>query len=331
MRPQLVIGVCCLGFPKRARRGGAVQGESRWNAPRSTADLEALWCQPPRAYQPAQQPPTTLLGTAGRQPPESRVALWPPDSLVAAKASMKRPCAGVDSLGGPAQKQAVRNDYARATRYFELRCGRHELWYWARGVEGVCWTDASLIASREELVAILDRLPATRLPPFGAIVQLMAACRGKKIRITWLDPSKDERENLRAPCILESSGKRIRQRQRVWLFSTPEAISAAVVRLGGLPEELGDLLGYARSLPVLASVLLSAPGELTCPEGMVGFLGRGDLLEQELNHPAGHAKYPTVLEDLALLSSSLAVLPPGTLGFRLATALAADQLAAPVG
>lgn len=115
------------------------------------------------------------------------------------------------------------------------------------------------------------------------------------------------------------------------LFSTPEAISAAVVRLGGLPEELADLLGYARSLPVLSSVLLSAPGEITYPEGMVGFLGRGDLLEQELNHPAGHEKYPTVLEDLALLSRSLDVLPPGTLGSRLATALAAEQLAAPVG
>src|ERR1700687_3500648 len=97
------------------------------------------------------------------------------------------------------------NKRERLVQYFALRCGHKEFWRWGQESGSVVWADGSLVASREELVAILSYLQATGLPPFGAIAHLVAGCRGHKITIVWQEPSEDEHRNLRVPCSMESS------------------------------------------------------------------------------------------------------------------------------
>src|SRR4051812_3360322 len=50
-------------------------------------------------------------------------------------------------------------------------------WRWSRDAKTVEWRDGRTIAFREEVTAILQRLAPTGLPPFGAIVLLLAALR----------------------------------------------------------------------------------------------------------------------------------------------------------
>ncbi len=55
----------------------------------------------------------------------------------------------------------------------------HVPWKWAEGGAVLVWRDGSTIGFREEIVQILEWLAPNGLPPFGAIVFLLAACRGK--------------------------------------------------------------------------------------------------------------------------------------------------------
>jgi len=53
------------------------------------------------------------------------------------------------------------------------------LWRWSENGAVLVWRDGSTIAFREEIVQILTALASNGLPSFGAIVFLLAACRGK--------------------------------------------------------------------------------------------------------------------------------------------------------
>ena len=53
------------------------------------------------------------------------------------------------------------------------------LWRWTENGAVLVWRDGSTIAFREEIVQILEWLAPNGLPSFGAIVFLLAACRGK--------------------------------------------------------------------------------------------------------------------------------------------------------
>jgi hypothetical protein len=69
----------------------------------------------------------------------------------------------------PERQQAI--DY--------LRAPAHGLWHWAENGVVVVWQDGTTVAFREEIVRILEWLAPNGLPSFGAIVFLLAACRGK--------------------------------------------------------------------------------------------------------------------------------------------------------
>src|SRR5690349_12503738 len=65
------------------------------------------------------------------------------------------------------------------------------LWRWAEDGKVLTWYDGSTIAFKEEIQLILERLAPGGFPPFGAIVFLLAACRGKLATVEQLmtDPS----------------------------------------------------------------------------------------------------------------------------------------------
>ena len=50
-------------------------------------------------------------------------------------------------------------------------------WKWSENGRVVVWQDGTTIAFRQEIVFVLDRLAPAGLPPFGALVLLLAACR----------------------------------------------------------------------------------------------------------------------------------------------------------
>jgi len=67
-----------------------------------------------------------------------------------------------------------------------LRAPANRLWRWAEDGAVLVWRDGGTIAFREEIAQILEWLAPNGLPPFGAIVFLLAACRGKTPEVTDL-------------------------------------------------------------------------------------------------------------------------------------------------
>jgi len=64
-----------------------------------------------------------------------------------------------------------------ALEYF--RAPLHGPWSWAEDGGVLVWQDGSTIAFREEILQILEWLAPRGWPPFGSLVFLLAACRGK--------------------------------------------------------------------------------------------------------------------------------------------------------
>jgi hypothetical protein len=65
-----------------------------------------------------------------------------------------------------------------------LRAPANGLWHWAESGAVLVWHDGSTVAFREEILQILEWLAPNGLPSFGAIVFLLAACRGKVPQVT---------------------------------------------------------------------------------------------------------------------------------------------------
>lgn len=68
-------------------------------------------------------------------------------------------------------------DRQQALEY--LRAPAESVWRWAEHGAVLTWCDGTTIAFRDEVRQVLEWLAPNGLPPFGAIVFLLAACRGK--------------------------------------------------------------------------------------------------------------------------------------------------------
>jgi len=64
-----------------------------------------------------------------------------------------------------------------AIRY--LKSPREGLWSWQDEGETLVWLDGTTIAFRQEIESILEALQPSGFPTFGALVLVLAACRGK--------------------------------------------------------------------------------------------------------------------------------------------------------
>ena len=65
---------------------------------------------------------------------------------------------------------------ALAQPYFSPSAAR-SFWQWAEGTQVVAWADGATLAFRGEVEAVVSRLAPRGVPPFDAIVLLLAACR----------------------------------------------------------------------------------------------------------------------------------------------------------
>jgi MoxR-vWA-beta-propeller ternary system domain bpX0/MoxR-vWA-beta-propeller ternary system domain bpX1 len=64
-----------------------------------------------------------------------------------------------------------------AVDYF--RCTPDDPWRWAEQGKVLVWCDGTTVAFQEEVASILESLAPAGLPPFRAVMVLIAACRGK--------------------------------------------------------------------------------------------------------------------------------------------------------
>lgn len=214
------------------------------------------------------------------------------------------------------------NQRDRALRYFTLQRGSEDFWRWASDCS-IQWCDGSIVVSRDELIGVLRHLAPVGLPPFSALVHLLAGCRGRKLEISWEEPTADHQLGCRVPCTIASEGNLVSQCQRVLLFGSPESISAATIRLAHLPRDLDGLLENPKILSELAVLVFCDLKSPAVSEGIINLLASDALSAEELNHPQCNHKYPSIIEDLALLGKSFEKLPGKELFQNMTNALTA--------
>src|SRR5262245_52855330 len=130
-----------------------------------------------------------------------------------------------------------------------LRAPSGSLWRWAENGAVLIWCDGSTIAFREEIVQILEWLAPNGLPPFGAIVFLLAACKGK------IPTAKDIRAEPLAwipATSLGGNNSAVMQTVRRQLLLQLEAALAQLEKMSKLPSEL---LSGLKSKCVLAEAV----------------------------------------------------------------------------
>jgi len=113
-----------------------------------------------------------------------------------------------------------------AVRY--LKSPREGLWSWQDEGEALVWCDGTTVAFRQEIETILEALQPNGFPSFGALVLLLAACRGRIPSAEMLLGQTGKRQ--RALEILEVMEQEMRE-------DLPEPLEA-LQRVSELPETL---------------------------------------------------------------------------------------------
>lgn len=117
-------------------------------------------------------------------------------------------------------------------------------WRWEDGGRALVWRDGATIAFREELEAIFERLTPGGLPPFSALVCVLAACRGR-----YLDfPAKAE---------MAADGKQMPLAGFSDVLSARAEMLAVeqLRKLAALPREV---IGQTRGKALLAQIVFEA-------------------------------------------------------------------------
>src|SRR6266536_5695904 len=125
----------------------------------------------------------------------------------------------------------MNSDRQQAIEY--LRAPAGGLWRWADNGAVLVWHDGSTIAFREEIRQILEWLAPNGLPSFGAIVFLLAACRGKTPNVT--DIVTEARVPL-PPRMGQDAATLLTARQQL-----KAQLEAALVQLGRVSQLANEL------------------------------------------------------------------------------------------
>lgn len=123
----------------------------------------------------------------------------------------------------PDRQQAIQ--YARA--------GADCLWRWADHGSVLVWHDGTTLAFKEEILQILESLAPDGLPPLGALVLLLAACRGK---VPVVDDFLPRAVNAQPPRLDEPAA--FLGQVRLQLSAQLQAALRHLEGVSRLPEEL---------------------------------------------------------------------------------------------
>ncbi|HEV7406103.1 MAG TPA: hypothetical protein VGO11_24365 [Chthoniobacteraceae bacterium] len=176
-------------------------------------------------------------------------------------------------------------------------------WRWVDAGEVIAWSDGTTIVFGAEVAFVLEWLIPHGWPPFGALVWLFAACRGK------LPPAAADEPRRAGPHDL---GRRLREMLAV--------VEAGLSNIAKLPEAVR---ASPKAKAVLAETIFervgTKPGEPALRQAAVELLRSGELTDRELNlcyvpPAAGQGEFET-------LYHGLKVLTPESLALRLRTGL----------
>jgi hypothetical protein len=199
----------------------------------------------------------------------------------------------------------MNRDRTEAIRY--LSAPNRGLWRWAEDASVIIWNDDSTVAFREEIVPILQTLAPRALPPFGAVVLLLAACRGKVPTIQDCGPQATDRPQLRAQILSD-----LEQLQRIaHLPADLRSHRHARRRLAEAVFEFTQTVRHTRGDAVLTA-LKSTSDPLT---------------EAELFEPMPLDLHGSQQRQIHLVASGLRSLPLDSLALRLRIGL--DELPNP--
>jgi hypothetical protein len=178
-------------------------------------------------------------------------------------------------------------DRQQALEY--LRAPANGFWRWAEQGNVLVWRDGGTLAFREEIVQIVGCLAPGGLPPFGAVVFLLAACRGKLPAVDEItspanvaSASATGRDAARDAALLQGA----RRQLRVQL----EAAVSELAKVARLPAELNSGIKakcvLAETVFEPAKVERQADGRAIL-RGMAGPMSDEELTDPELADATG--------------------------------------------
>src|SRR4051812_3188894 len=198
-----------------------------------------------------------------------------------------------------------------ALEYF--RAPLHGPWSWAEDGGVLVWQDGSTIAFREEILQILEWLAPRGWPPFGSLVFLLAACRGKLPAIT---------DFLRESGVPATSGKAksfILTANKQQLLAQIQESLDQLDRLSRFPAEL---LSGLKSKCVLAEAVFEASTverHIQTRSVLKEFLE--PISDSELIEAPPGALGPRLVRQLHLIAQGLKLHTTDSLRLRLQTGL----------
>lgn len=128
-----------------------------------------------------------------------------------------------------------------------LRAPANGLWHWAENGAVLVWRDGGTIAFREEVIQLIEWLAPNGLPPFGALVFLLAACRGKFPNVA--DIVKESGEPL-SPSMGKDAGLLVAARKQL-----KAQLEAAISQLARVPQLATDLNSGIKAKRLLAEAV----------------------------------------------------------------------------
>ena len=189
-------------------------------------------------------------------------------------------------------------------------------WRWADDGDVIAWSDGTTIVFREELAFVLEWLIPHGWPPFGALVWLLAACRGK------LPPSSGGGDFPGSTMLtLDADGDQLSFGTfRNHLRALQAGVESGLAAVARLPEVVRR---SQKAKAVLAETVFggneSEAGAQSLLRAVVAVLRSGALTDGMLNHPS--TPPPTTQGEFKALHEGLIGITAESLALRLRTGL----------
>jgi hypothetical protein len=204
----------------------------------------------------------------------------------------------------PERQQAI--SYLQAPAYAP--------WRWAENGNVLVWWDGSTVAFREEVTQILQWLAPNNLPPFGAIVLMLAACRGKFPTVISMigDPAASLSPEAGSKAALLLTARRQLTAQ----------LQAALVELGKLSKLPPELNTGMKAKCILAEAIFETARVERFIDARSVLSGmREPFSEHELNPEGDNARAANLVRQLHIVAEGLKPHTPESLALRLRTGL----------
>ncbi len=195
-----------------------------------------------------------------------------------------------------------------------LRASVNSPWRWDEDGNVVVWSDGTTLAFREEIAQILQWLAPNGLPSFGAIVLMLAACRGKFPPITSLlgDSAAPLSQGLGSKAALLFTA-------RSQLAAQIKAALEQLKKLSTFPSELTS--GVKAKCILAEAIFETAKVErfITAAAVLSGI--KEPFTDSELNDNLDKPKDANLVRQLHIVAEGLKLHTPDSLALRLRTGL----------